>query len=440
MADLEAEQKALERIAVLEVEAAIHEERAEFWCQSAGRLRKKGEALRAQLAEQTEEAEKQRFEWLEAIEILQVEVRKRKVERDEARKFGEDAAAKYNELLSERRILRCAFCDQEYPLGTPSSQHADLTAHVMQCEKHPLRAQLTTAEADRDLYKEACGRHVAQLAEQTEEARWIRRKLSLSYDATTTDVYGEMHVKCSHAHGYETYITAYKCNDKQGEIARLTVALTEQTAEAESQRQAIEILQGEVKTATWAKQEGHVDPITLLDLLWRFFTEASAPATAEALFNINDPLYRAECERACSNFQSLWAKCDDERKAQFYAYMLKHTRHQNRLGYNAKAILQRMFDAEAQLTTQAAEIEGLREDLEWLCRLISDRLESQELLDIATQLFGDAPCNCREAACPHSRTIPMSLESFRSSINEAREAGIGWTMASIRATRTGEQG
>lgn len=63
------------------------------------------------------------------------------------------------------------------------------------------------------------------------ESRWIREKLNLPADATTSNVQGLMHVVCAHAHGYEAYIAAYKCNDKQGEIARLTVEVAELRAE-----------------------------------------------------------------------------------------------------------------------------------------------------------------------------------------------------------------
>lgn len=59
------------------------------------------------------------------------------------------------------------------------------------------------------------------------ESRWIRRKLELPANASTGDLQGQMHVVCSHAHGYMTYIKAFKCDDKQGEIARLTVAVRE---------------------------------------------------------------------------------------------------------------------------------------------------------------------------------------------------------------------
>lgn len=61
-----------------------------------------------------------------------------------------------------------------------------------------------------------------------EEAAWIRRKLGLPEDCPflggPPSVAGAMHVVCSNAHGYTTYIEAFRCDDKQGEIARLAVA------------------------------------------------------------------------------------------------------------------------------------------------------------------------------------------------------------------------
>ena len=59
------------------------------------------------------------------------------------------------------------------------------------------------------------------------EARWIREKLELPAACSTGDLQGEMHVICSRAFGYQKYIVAYKCDDKQGEIARLTVRCRE---------------------------------------------------------------------------------------------------------------------------------------------------------------------------------------------------------------------
>lgn len=69
----------------------------------------------------------------------------------------------------------------------------------------------------------------AELARLREESLWIRKKLNLPADTPFVSgagptLAGSMHVVCDHAHGYMTYITAYRCNDKQGEIARLTVA------------------------------------------------------------------------------------------------------------------------------------------------------------------------------------------------------------------------
>lgn len=64
----------------------------------------------------------------------------------------------------------------------------------------------------------------------SEIVAWIKRKLELPETATASDVFGRMHVLASNSHGYLTYIEAFKCNDKQGEIARLTVDLAEMEA------------------------------------------------------------------------------------------------------------------------------------------------------------------------------------------------------------------
>lgn len=64
-----------------------------------------------------------------------------------------------------------------------------------------------------------------------EALAWIRRKLGLPADAQMfsgqTTIAGALHVLCSHAHGFDDYIRAHKCDDKQGEIARLTVQVRE---------------------------------------------------------------------------------------------------------------------------------------------------------------------------------------------------------------------
>lgn len=86
-----------------------------------------------------------------ALRASEAAVESLRKERDEARRFGEDAASRYNALLAEGRILRCAFCNAEYPPGTPASQHEALTAHVMVCATHPMRkveAELAAARAE----------------------------------------------------------------------------------------------------------------------------------------------------------------------------------------------------------------------------------------------------------------------------------------------------
>ena len=67
-----------------------------------------------------------------------------------ARALAEEACKRYNDVLADQRILRCAFCNQEYPPGTPPSQHETLTQHVMVCASHPMRrVERELAEAKR---------------------------------------------------------------------------------------------------------------------------------------------------------------------------------------------------------------------------------------------------------------------------------------------------
>jgi hypothetical protein len=67
---------------------------------------------------------------------------------------------------------------------------------------------------------------IERLKEIEKHWLWIKKKLKLPEDADWVTVYGQMHVNESHAHGYVTYIESYKCDDKQGEIARLTVQVS----------------------------------------------------------------------------------------------------------------------------------------------------------------------------------------------------------------------
>ena len=45
------------------------------------------------------------------------------------------------------RVLRCAFCGQPYPEGTPTHKHEALAAHIRECKEHPVGAELRTAVA-----------------------------------------------------------------------------------------------------------------------------------------------------------------------------------------------------------------------------------------------------------------------------------------------------
>lgn len=96
-----------------------------------------------------------------------------------------------------------------------------------------------------------------------EEAAWIRRKLGLPEDTPmfsgsgkqdsafagppngVTTVAGTLHVVCSGHHGMQTYIKAFRCDDKQGEIARLTVDLAEAREKMENLLAVIREVQGQ---------------------------------------------------------------------------------------------------------------------------------------------------------------------------------------------------
>lgn len=59
----------------------------------------------------------------------------------------DEARAVAREAVRLERVLTCAFCGEEYPPGTPASQHERLTAHVKVCAKHPLRAEIERVRA-----------------------------------------------------------------------------------------------------------------------------------------------------------------------------------------------------------------------------------------------------------------------------------------------------
>lgn len=91
---------------------------------------------------------------------------------------------------------------------------------------------------------------------------WIRKKLKLPADAQMfsgeNSIAGAMHVQEAHAHGYEKYIVAFKCNDKQGEIARLLVRA--ETAERERDAAIAEIEAADGLANAVEDYRSHVDP------------------------------------------------------------------------------------------------------------------------------------------------------------------------------------
>jgi hypothetical protein len=68
-----------------------------------------------------------------AIRVAVAEIDRLTAERDEAREW-------VRRLTESTAELRCAFCGQVYPPGTPASNHEALTAHIKVCPKHPMRA------------------------------------------------------------------------------------------------------------------------------------------------------------------------------------------------------------------------------------------------------------------------------------------------------------
>jgi len=104
-------------------------------------------------------------------------------ERDEARRFGEDAARKHNDLLIRYDAVTCAFCGQEYPRGTPRHGDGELSAHIKTCAKHPMRAverELAEARENADFLRDSIGECHLMISRKTPEFQ-----TRLDWDATT---------------------------------------------------------------------------------------------------------------------------------------------------------------------------------------------------------------------------------------------------------------
>ena len=106
-------------------------------------------------------------------------------------------------------------------LGPPvgSHEHGDYVAYT------PLREDKEFIAFARN--------NASRLIELANAFLWVLRKIQnwKGYTPPTDgrdsirEVYGNMHVMEAHAHGYETYIAANQCDDKQGVIARQYVRI-----------------------------------------------------------------------------------------------------------------------------------------------------------------------------------------------------------------------
>ena len=70
-----------------------------------------------------------------------------KARADAAEKARDEARAWVDRMQRESRTITCVYCGYPYPPGTPTSGAEALTAHVRTCEKHPLRAAESRANA-----------------------------------------------------------------------------------------------------------------------------------------------------------------------------------------------------------------------------------------------------------------------------------------------------
>lgn len=110
----------------------------------------------------------------------------------------------------------------------------------------------------------------AEAAEQ--QLEWIKHKIRTgwsgyrkTHDEESLDIKASMHVLASHAHGYEAYIAAGKCEEPAGEIARLGVR-------AEQLQRDNEKLAAVVREV--AKEQGVPDGYYGPGVLWYRLTRA----------------------------------------------------------------------------------------------------------------------------------------------------------------------
>ncbi len=98
------------------------------------------------------------------------------------------AVADEIEIAGPDKVLRCAFCGEAYPDGTPTHKSETLAAHVRVCTEHPIgkenRQMRAALEYCRQAMLEAAERTgVGKLCEQTEAWRIVDAALNIK--ATT---------------------------------------------------------------------------------------------------------------------------------------------------------------------------------------------------------------------------------------------------------------
>lgn len=158
--------------------------------------------------------------------------------------------------FAHNAVMHCedVWLEGEYPIFRRVPHDTDTKEPTMPCELNlPAYQNLIDEDLEwllkqpRTLEREhiqAClkwlrenkpGRVVPHDPDTATALNWIRAKLKLPAESQMFSgehtIAGALHVMAAHAHGYTTYIESYKCDDKQGEIARLTVenaALKEQ--------------------------------------------------------------------------------------------------------------------------------------------------------------------------------------------------------------------
>jgi len=125
----------------------------------ATRLQRECDVIRASRDDLEDERHRLAFKCEQAVNRvgeLEAEVERLRAERDEARRFGEEAARRYNAMIAEKRRVTCVYCGHQYKDGTPAAQDAALTEHIKACEKHPMRAaEARVAELEGLLRKHA---------------------------------------------------------------------------------------------------------------------------------------------------------------------------------------------------------------------------------------------------------------------------------------------